>query len=267
MRISKTRAAGLLSTLAIAAIALSACSSSGSSAAPGATTAPGATISGGVTTAPADTQAADAGSGSGLGDASGAFASIKSYKFSMTLAGGSFGSMLSALGGAGATGAGGITISGTVTSNPAASDIDMAGMRIIEIDGSDYMDLGTGGFIKTPQTGSSLADGFAPSKMFQSSLGTASDYKKVGSEDKNGVKTDHYQASASAFAGMSSALGVTNATWTADVWIAQTGGYPVSMDIVASTSDNSIAYEVKFDITNINDPSLKVTAPTNVTGG
>jgi len=266
MRISKTRAAGLLSTLAIAAIALSACSSSGSTAAPAGTNGsnPAATQAAGN---PAATQAADAGTGSGLDGASGAFASIKSYKFSMTLAGGSFGSMLSALGGAGATGAGGITISGTVTSDPQASDVDMAGMRIVEIGGSDYMDLGTGGFIKTPQTGSSLADGFAPAKMFQSSLGTASDYKKVGSEPKNGVQTDHYQASAAAFSGMSSALGVTNATWTADVWIAQTGGYPVSMDIVASTSDKSIAYEVKFDITNINDPSLKVEVPTNVTGG
>jgi hypothetical protein len=60
-------------------------------------------------------------------------------------------------------------------------------------------------------------------------------------------------------------LSVTGATWTADVWIAQNGGYPVSMSILAKASDNSILYEIQFDITNINDPANKVTAPTNLT--
>jgi hypothetical protein len=103
--------------------------------------------------------------------------------------------------------------------------------------------------------------------MFSDSLGTASGYNKVGSESKNGVDTDHYQASQSTLTGLSSVAGVANATWTGDVWIAKNGGYPVSMAIMAKASDNSVAYEIMFDITNINDSSLKVTAPTNVMGG
>ena len=34
------------------------------------------------------------------------------------------------------------------------------------------------------------------------------------------------------------------------------------MDIVAKESDGGQPYEVKFDITNVNDPANKVTAPT-----
>ena len=73
-------------------------------------------------------------------------------------------------------------------------------------------------------------------------------------------------ATTAALAEYGSTLGVTVATWSADVWIATDGGYPVSMDILATASDNSVAYEIKFDITNVNDPANKVTAPTNVTG-
>ena len=37
------------------------------------------------------------------------------------------------------------------------------------------------------------------------------------------------------------------------------------MSILAKVSDNSIVYEIQFDITNINDPANTVTAPTNLT--
>src|SRR5664279_3222264 len=92
----------LLVLMAIMAIALAACSSSGSTTAPGgynppATNAggnnPPATNAGGAVV----TDAAGGGGGGG-GDLSGAeaaFANMTSYKFSMTLAGGTYGSMLS----------------------------------------------------------------------------------------------------------------------------------------------------------------------------
>jgi hypothetical protein len=104
--------------------------------------------------------------------------------------------------------------------------------------------------------------------MFSSALDTssASGWNKVGTETKNGVSADHYQASSSALAEYGSSLGVTGATWSADVWIATDGGYPVSMAIVATASDKSVAYEIKFDLSNVNDPANKITAPTNVTG-
>jgi hypothetical protein len=264
--ISKQSRRLLLVTAALALVA-AACSSGTSSAAPAGT-------NGSATTnAPAGTGAAanNGGAGGDLTGAAGKFSSIKSYKFSMTLAGGTFGSMTALLGGgANASAGAAFTVSGTVVSQPAkASDITMAGFHIIEVGGFDYMDLGLGGFTKTAVSGStSMADSFSPSTMFSSSMtGSAADgYSKVGSETKNGVDTDHFQASSAALAQYGSVLGVAGATWSSDVWIAKDGGYPVSMAIIAKAADNTVAYEILFDITNINDPANAVTAPTNIMG-
>jgi hypothetical protein len=251
----------LLVLLAITAIATAACSSSGSTTAPGGNNPP-------ATNAGGNNPATDAGGGGGgLEGATGAFANISSYKFNLTIAGGPYSGMLSMLGSATGTGNAAITVSGTVTVKPdKASDVMIATMHTISVGGFDYTDLGTGSFVKTASSGTSTADSFSPSSMF-TSFGSMSDYSKVGSENKNGVDTDHYQAQSSAFTGMSSSLGVAaNATWTGDIWIAKSGGYPVSSAIFAKTSDNSVAFQMTFDITNINDPSLKVTAPTNIMG-
>ena len=59
---------------------------------------------------------------------------------------------------------------------------------------------------------------------------------------------------------------VKGATWSADIWIAKDGGYPVSIAIVATAKDGTIPYETTFDLTNINDAANKVTAPENVMG-
>lgn len=251
----------LLTLVAIMSIAVSACSSNSTPAA-----SVGSSNNGGAV---ATDNSANQGGGAGISGAADNFASISSYKFSMTLAGGTWGSMLSSLGGAGVSGGGAMKISGTVVSKPAAaSDVTMSGFHIIQIGGFEYLDMGTGSFIKSASSSSSMADAFSPSKMFSQYVGVsgADGYNKVGSETKNGVDTDHYQASASALAGYGSLAGVANATWTVDVWIAKTGGYPVSLAMVAKASDNSVAYEILFDITNVNDPANTITAPTNVTG-
>ena len=254
----------LLVLLAISAIATAACSGSGSTTAPGGNNPP-ATNAGGNN--PAITDAPGGGGGAGLGDASSAFASITSYKFAMTIAGGPYSGMLSMLGSSVGTGNSAITISGTVTVKPEkASDVMISTMHTISVGGFDYTDLGMGSFVKSASSGTSMADSFSPSSMF-SSFGSMSDYSKVGSENKNGVDTDHYQAKSSAFTGMGTSLGVAaTATWTGDIWIAKGGGYPVSSAIFAKTSDNAVAFQMTFDITNINDSSLKVTAPTNIMG-
>jgi hypothetical protein len=114
-----------------------------------------------------------------------------------------------------------------------------------------------------------MADSFAPSAMFSSMIdpSTVSGFTKVGTEQKNGVAADHYRASQAVLSDLGSELDVQGATWTADVWIATNGGYPVGMAIIGTAADKSIAYEIVFNITNVNDPANKVTAPTNVTGG
>ena len=229
-----------------------------------------------VTTGPVATgpgESSSAGSGSALGGAADALSNITSYKFSMTLAGGEFDSMLSGLSGltgAGASSGAPFTMSGTITESPSkAADITMAGIHMIEVGGFDYIDLsGSGTFIKTDASSSSLANSMSPASMFSSTMDTSptSGWSKVGSGTKNGVAADHYQADSAALGDYGSSLGISGATWSADIWIAQTGGYPVSMSILATASDKTVAYEIKFDITNVNSSSNKITAPTNVIG-
>ncbi|MGA3058601.1 MAG: hypothetical protein ABSE70_11310 [Candidatus Limnocylindrales bacterium] len=260
LRFAQRQGRGPLILLTVMAIALSACG--GSSA----TAAPGSSNNGGNS---ASANAGGNSGGSALSGAADAFSTIGSYTFSMTLAGGDLGSTLAMLGGPAPSGNAPFTYSGTMIVKPAkAADISMTGFHVIEIGGYDYLDVGdTGGFVKSAVEGTGMTDSLSPIQMFQNIVDPSviSGYNKVGSETKNKVGTDHYQASASALAAYGMMLNVTGATWTADVWIAQNGGYPVSMSILAKTSDNGIVYEIQFDITNINDPANKVTAPTNLT--
>jgi hypothetical protein len=264
LRFVQRQGRGPLILLAVVAVALSACGGSSATAAPGSS-------NNGGNSASANSGGNGNGGGSGLSGAASAFSAIDSYKFSMTLAGGDLGSTLSMLGGPSATGNAPFTYNGTVAVKPEkAADVSMAGFHIIEIGGYDYLDIGgTGSFVKTAVEGTGMTDSLSPAAMFSNAIDPSviSGYNKVGSEIKNGVASDHYQASASALAAYGMMLNVTGATWTADVWIAQNGGYPVSLSILAKSSDSSVVYKILFDITNVNDPANKVTAPTNVTGG
>ena len=182
----------------------------------------------------------------------------------MTMQGGSYASMLSAFGGTGAAG-GAFVVTGTVVTSPEkASDISFGTMKIISIGGFDYMDLGTGTFMKTKATSSSMADAFSPTSLFGSSVGSSSSgYSKVGTESKNGVNADHYTANSVVLAQYAKSLDKTAASWTADVWVSAEGGYPVSTAIVGSDAGGKVVYQLVFDITNVNDPANKVTAPAN----
>jgi hypothetical protein len=251
------RRRGLLAAVALLSLVASACSSSAATAAPS-----------GTPPAPSGNSGSPTAGGSGLSGAAASLSVVSSYKFTMTLAGGSFGSLFSLLPGGGPTGNAAFTVSGTIVTSPAqAADITMGSFHIIEIGGYDYMDLGAGGFVKTPVTDTGLADSLSPATLFSSAItgSTAGGYQLVGSESKNGVDADHYQASSAALMEYAAILGVSNVTMAGDVWLAKAGGYPVSMAILAQ-SGSTVAYQLSFDLTNVNDPSNSVTAPSNITG-
>jgi hypothetical protein len=243
-------------SILFAAVALvaAACSSSGATAAPATAANP--------TGAPAAT-AAQAGD-DGVGSANANLSNLTSYKFKMTLAGGDYGDLLAAFGGS----SGVFTVTGTVVNKPqVAADMVVGDFHIIEIGGSDYMDMGnTGSFVKT--TSSGIADNLSPKKIFAGVMTSSmsNGWSKSGSETKNGVQADHFQASASSTAELASVMGVTDATWSADLWLAKSGGYPVGIAIVAKAKDGSVAYEMSFDLSDVNSSSNSVTVPTNVAG-
>ncbi len=238
---------GSSATQAPAASSAAPAASSAESAAP-ATEAPAAATEAPATEAPA-TEAPATGDLSG---AAGNLANITSYKFTMTMKGGSLGSML-----------GGQPMTGTVTLKPQkAAQMSFMGMEVVEIEGKTWVKLGDTWMSGDADSSASMADSFAPEKMFGSTLSDAAveGYAPVGDEQKNGVNATHYRADASLLNEYSSLFGVEgNATWAADVWIAKDGGYPVSMKV--SATGGTEAFEMTFDITNINDPANKVEQP------
>jgi len=253
---------GLLPMIAAVTLAAAACSSSSGTASPAASAT-------GVPTGPAATsQPGNSDNGPALAGAAANLANLTSYKFKMTVAGGNFGQTLSLLGVADATGTAPVNVTGTIVNNPAKADIKIASIHIVEIDGYDYMDAGLGGFVKTQMTDKGWADAVSPGTMFTSSIdaSASANFLKVDSGTKNGVKADHYQASSGAFDEQASILGISGATWSGDVWIAADGGYPVSVAVVAKAADSSVAYEMTFDLSNVNDSANSVVAPANVVG-
>jgi hypothetical protein len=214
-----------------------------------------------ATSAPDRTQASEATPASnsgGLSDAASAFSNITSFQFSITMQGGTYGSML-----------GDAPISGTIVLSPEkASDITIMGMEIREVGGKSYVNMGaTWVESQGDSSTTSMADDFAPDKLFGSYMAgdLASDYTLAGEEQKNGVNTLHYTASTDALTAYGSMMGVEGGTWTADVWIAKDGGYPVSMKIEATggTDDdgNPETFLFAMDITHVNDPANVITAP------
>jgi hypothetical protein len=198
----------------------------------------------------------------------------------MTETGGSLGDTLSMLP-IPQTGIPSFTMSGTVILKPAkAGDVTVKDtLHVISIGGFDYADIGlTGAFTKNDSATTSLIDSLSPIAVYSSTFGSSFDFaagfNKKGSETKNGVDSDFYQATdagSAALAELGSVAGLGDLTWTGEIWVAKKGGYPVSMTITASslataTSEASVMYARSFDITKVNDAGNKVTAPTNVTG-
>ena len=264
-RFSRGRA--LLVSLAAFAIALSACGSTSATPTP--------SVSGGTNGPGATSQP------SGPAGASSALGNLTSYKFTMTIAGGSLGDLLAGL--PDAIDEGPFSVSGTVINKPQkAADVTVAGLlHVISVGGFDYQDVGlTGMFTKSESGGMSepsgsggpgaggpgLADSLLPAAVC-SSVDLTTGFERVGAEQKNGVEADHYQATASSLAQYASTLGIADASWTGDVWIAKEGGYPVSLSIVARDGATSaVIYQMTFDLTNVNDSANSVTAPENVAG-
>jgi hypothetical protein len=229
----------------------------------------GACGSGAITASPARSSATDQ-PPTGLSAAASAFAKVDSYRFTMTLAGTSYSSMLAMLPTSSAVGNAPFTMGGTIMVKPEnGADITMVGLHIIEVGGNDYVDVGgTGAFDQISITGTKLAERFSPATMFSTAIdsSTVSGYDLVGMESKDGVPADHYQASDAALATLGAVAGIAGATWSADVWLARDGGYPISMAIIAESTDKTVVHEVLFDISNVGDPTNSVKVPTNVTG-
>lgn len=246
----------------VAAVAVAACGGSAATAGPdsdepapqasGVATSAARNTIGGASGSPAAAGSPEPGDGAGLSGAAENLSKITSYRFSIVMRGGSFGEML-----------GSEPITGTVVTSPTkAAQMSFMGMEIVEIDGSTWVKVGDQWVESEDDGTASLADSFAPQEMFGSTLSgqAAAGYRAAGEEQKNGVATVHYVADADLLSGYSSLFGLEgDVAWSAEVWVAKDGGYPVSMTMSATGDQET--FEMTFDITNINDPSNAVEQP------
>ena len=287
----------LLAFTAMAAIALAACNGNSATPSPQATATPEATTAVVATDTPTGTVAPAA---CDLAAADTAMQKLASYQFKMTLAG----SAADVLQDLPIDQADKYTLSGTIINTPtSATDITIGKFHLIETGGFDYFDAdGNGSFTQvgpdqggaggngaggTPTdgppvaspsaspsagasaaTGSSLASQFSPETLFGDNVAVAGagSFTLAGNETKNAIASLHCTASDLALQQYGSTLGVNDATWTADVWLAADGGYPVAISLIAKAKNGSLPYEILLDLSKVNDPGNKVTAPKNISG-
>ena len=90
-------------------------------------------------------------------------------------------------------------------------------------------------------------------------------FKTVGEEPKNGVLCVRYKGDSS-LSGLYAGTGGASSQFTADLWIAEEGRYPVSgsFGYSGSVPGNSGTFGYSFDVTHVNDSANSVAAPTNV---
>ena len=258
-QVAPRHSSGLLILAAVVAVALSACGSSPS---------PSATPTSADTSEPSASAEASS-SAASLDGAGTALSNLTSYKFTMTVVGGDLSdNTLSTLPNAPASGI--FKVSGTYLLAPSeAADITVAStFHEISVGGIDYQDAGLTGSFTEDDTGATvLVDQLSPTSVY-TSFDFSGSFNTVGDESKDGVDTTHLQAGDSALAEFATVSGVQAGAWTADVWLANQGGYPVAMTIVGTTSttDKTVVYERTFDLTNVNSTTNQVTAPTNISG-
>jgi hypothetical protein len=138
----------------------------------------------------------------------------------------------------------------------------MGSWRIIGVGGKGYIDMGTGTFTETdtaPDLGS-----LDPAEGFSGLEDTADPAKfdNLGSETVNGLPAVHYQAKEAWLAVECNQAGEGVVSCTAEVWLARDGGLPVKLSMVGKDASDQAIYEAAFDVTNVNDPSNTVEAPT-----
>lgn len=283
MRTRSDRSSRSLALVASAILLVAACGGSAATAPPPTpqpTSAAAATATPAASLPPASAAATAApggssGTGSDVSGAATALANLTSYKFTMKLEGMLGGALPAASG----EGSGTFTMAGTVILKPErALEITMSGLgggetagiglRYLIVGDKVYMDLG-GTTMEVPQDqGTNVEDmfnSFSPQEMFGKTYGDyANQLERVGEEQRNGVATIHYKASATALSAFQDLVGGAGYTdWQMDLWIAKDAGYMVSAVTggTVKADGQESKYLVSIDITNVNDPSNKVTKP------
>ena len=265
-----TRATRLLSLAAAAALAVSACAGSVSttapSEAPAASAAPASVAPPASEAPPSEAAASAPAEGPDVNAAAAALDDIDKYALDLKVSG-----LMEA-----ATDASEITMSGTVDREAGSYQFDMSGVAGLEelgggsavsfvVIGSDaWISTGGGNYIKAPGGAAmfgSLEQALAPGTLLGSiPTGSLQNLPAVGQEEKNGVATTHYHVTGADSSQVALGLGPDSVV---DVWIADDGGYIVSMAMEGTVPVNEVDTPVtmSIDISRINDESIAIEEP------
>ena len=263
-----TRATRLLSLAAFAAIAIAACGGSVSttapSEAPAVSEAP-ASVAPPAAEAPPSEAAAPA-EGPDVNAAAAALDDVNKYALDIKVSG-----LMET-----ASGASEITMSGTIDREAGAYQFDMSGVAGLEelgggsavsfiVIGPDaWISTGDGNYIKAPGGAAmfgSLEQALAPGTLLGSvPTGSLQNLPAVGQEEKNGVATTHYHVTGADAPQVAEGLGPDSVV---DLWIADDGGYIVSMamDGVVPVNGTDTPVTMSIDISRINDESIAIEEP------
>ena len=169
-----------------------------------------------------------------------------------------------------------ITMTGTVDREAGSYQFDMSGVAGLEdlgggsavsfvVIGPDaWISTGDGNYIKAPGGAAmfgSLEQALAPGTLLGSiPTGSLQNLPAVGQEDKNGVATTHYHVTGAESPQVSEGLGPDSVV---DLWIADDGGYIVSMamDGVVPVNGTDTPVTMSIDISRINDASIAIEPP------
>lgn len=171
--------------------------------------------------------------------------------------------------GAGPTAAqsGSFEVSGTVINTPTRSiAVTYNGMRYVQIGSRQWSSFdGTSWYAAAASSGIDLAAMLPTSDYAAWFDENSTQFAAAGTETRNGVECVHFKGADSLGKLYGTASGVS-ASFSANLWVAKSGDYPVSgsFGFRASTSSGAGSFGYEFEITNINDAANKVEAPTNV---
>ena len=265
-----TRATRLLSLAAAAALTVAACAGSVSTTAPSDAPAvsdvPASAAPPPSEAPPAETPASAPAEGPDINAAAAALDDIDKYAVDIKVSG-----LMETAGDASE-----ITMSGTVDREAGAYQLDMSGLAGLEelgggsgvsfvVIGDDaWISTGDGNFIKTPGGAAmfgSLEQSLAPQALL-GSVPTSSlqNLPAVGQEEKNGVATTHYHVTGADSSQVALGLGPDSVV---DVWIADDGGYIVSMAMegVVPVNGTDTPVTMSIDLSRINDASIAIEEP------
>jgi len=231
----------------LVALALGACGTAAGTAAPGATTsATEAATQAPATQAPA-TQAPAA--SIDVGGSASALAKLSSYKVTMQIVGTSSSSVET------------VVVNGATPAKEVTETTGSRVVRFVEIGEDVWVDQGTGTFVKSAIPKASVDAMLQPFDLavLLGSMQRQPDFsllQNMGTEQKNGQSATHLHADQNT--PLPAGSSPIPAGTVFDVWIATDGGYLVAIEASGISSTLS---SLQIELTNVNDPSLKVEPP------